>query len=170
MEPHMRQSLLGRQTHLPSACLSSVVTLLAFSPISDAANGFVDFQVITTPIARSQSPVAMYAAVNTNSELFALYKSQVLASTSSIAFDRFTLLIAGLGVRPNLGYSVVISSVRETGDTTNVQVLEITPGNCPTAEAISYPQTLALIPKTKKQVRFSVSKVTRDCNQQSEIH
>lgn len=135
----------------------------------------LDLQVISDVSFRAPPPV--YVAIHSKNEWTALLgtlKGDSLTQPSgtlpNIDFDRFTLLIASSGTRANLGYSLAFSSVRKFDGAIIVSVLDVSPGICPTAQAISYPQITALIPKTKDPVTFVVQNVVRDCTKPAQTY
>ena len=82
----------------------------------------------------------------------------------SIDFDRHTLIVAAAGKRPSGGFSVVIRSVAESESEVLVSVVEEQPGrNCVVTDSLTYPIALALIPRTKKRVRFESTHIEVPC-------
>ena len=104
----------------------------------------VDFHVISELGFRSSKPI--YVAINSQDEWVAFWNSQNTylsseAPTSKsvpvpvIDFAHFTLLVASAGTKPNSGYSLAFTSVREFNGMITVSVLDVGPGpGCPTAQ------------------------------------
>jgi hypothetical protein len=81
----------------------------------------------------------------------------------TIDFSRQTLLVAAIGERGS-NSSVSIESVVESTSNLLVTIRNTTPGsNCLLTLAVERPMSLAMIPKTSKQVDFKVKKETRNC-------
>lgn len=81
-----------------------------------------------------------------------------------IDFEAFRVVAGGIGVRTSGGHSVSISKVVETTDTVYIEVLVIKPGiNCLVTANITYPSAAILIRKSDKQISFSSTELTQDC-------
>lgn len=81
-----------------------------------------------------------------------------------IDFESFRVVAGGIGVRTSGGHSVSISKVVETTDTVYIEVLVIKPGiNCLVTANITYPSAAILIRKSDKQISFSSTELTQDC-------
>jgi len=86
----------------------------------------------------------------------------------SIDFTRKTLLVAALGTQPTGGYSVSINSVVEYRSQITVYVVALKPVNCGdqlngVTLLVTSPIALALIPKTSKPVKFSITEAQSAC-------
>ncbi len=133
----------------------------------------VDFHVISELSFRSSKP--LYVAINSQDEWVALWRSQNTYAYSEapqtqtgpvpmIDFEHVTLLLASSGTKPNSGYSLAFTSVREFNATITVSLLDIGPGpSCPTLQEITNPRIFALIPKSRKRVVFTVARASVDC-------
>jgi hypothetical protein len=76
-----------------------------------------------------------------------------------IDLDKYTLIMIFLGRKPNPGYSVKITDVREYQDKVVVQAVETEPQpDALYAQVIVYPYDSVLIPKTDKPIEFDVTK------------
>jgi len=164
-----------------AVAIRCVCTLLAtvavHSANAQAAEPRVQFQVLSRPEFRSSKPV--YMAINSQDEWVAFLKLHnedslgVLSPVQSVPmidFKKHTLLVATSGTKPNSGYSIAFTSVREFNGVT-VSVLDIEPGvNCPTAQELTNPRAWALIPKSRERVTFTVVRAIRDCKTREEIH
>ena len=82
-----------------------------------------------------------------------------------VDFAKTTILVAALGTRPSGGYSVIIQSAFDDGAVIHVYVLEVRPTgpDCMAVSAITHPVSLALIPRSDRQVRFEISTADLDC-------
>jgi hypothetical protein len=82
-----------------------------------------------------------------------------------IDFKRHTLIAAAMGEKPTSGYSVAIRSITEMPTQMLVSVIELQPGDSCMAVtlATTRPVALALIPRTKKPVRFDVVRTESIC-------
>jgi len=145
------------------------------SPGAIASEPPPEFHVIFNFGFRAPQPV--YATIHSQQEwtaLLATLKSDSLTHPSGslpdIDFDRFTLLIANSGTRGNSGYSLAFNSTRKVNGAIIVSVLDVSPGNCPTAQEITYPRIAALIPRTNDSVRFVVANVVRDCTKHEQVY
>ncbi|MEP6886533.1 MAG: protease complex subunit PrcB family protein [Gammaproteobacteria bacterium] len=79
-----------------------------------------------------------------------------------VDFDRFTLLLITDGPKPTPGYSTAISSIWE-GPKILVTVINVRPvfeNNCATAQVVTTPTVVALIPKANKPIEFDVIEAT----------
>jgi PrcB C-terminal len=82
---------------------------------------------------------------------------------SVIDFDRYSLVIIGIGART--GYQLAVSEIRETPDEVWVRYAVIRPGtNCAVAQVVGHPSLSILIPKTIKLVRFYETAAAMDCS------
>jgi hypothetical protein len=146
-----------------------------FSPLANADDAVV-FQIIHLRASAPNSPAGVAIRSRGEWESF-LKNSQVTLQSpetaSPIDFDQYTLLVASSGVKPNGGYSIVFTSIRETRradmPTLTVSLLDLGPGICPTTQELAHPIAFALIPKTDETIRFVISKADRDCNTASTI-
>jgi len=74
------------------------------------------------------------------------------------------MVVAALGIRPNSGYTVLIRDVYDGTSSIGVGVIELMPGpDCATAQELTYPMTIALIPRSTKPVLFNANKASVDC-------
>ena len=168
----MRDRLVYRIAVLLAAIHASAVAV--------AREPWIDFQVISDLDFRSSKPI--YTAIHSQDELIALRNSEDGHSLNDtltakpdpkalVDFQKYELLIASSGTKPNSGYSLAFTSVRDVGVEVLVSVLDIGPGvSCPTAQEISHPRIFALIPKSDKRVTFSVSRATVECNTREGFH
>jgi hypothetical protein len=165
----MRRFTRGRvliAAHL-AAWLVSTVAIASEPPL--------EFHVIFNVGFRAPQPV--YATIHSQNEWTALLstlKSDSLTHPSGslpdIDFDKFTLLIASSGTKGNSGYSLAFNAARKVNGAIIVSVLDVSPGNCPTAQEITYPRIAALIPRTNDPVSFVVANVVRDCTKHDQVY
>jgi hypothetical protein len=159
-------------------CVCTLLTTVAVqSANAQAAEPRVQFQVLSRPAFRSSKPV--YMAINSQDEWVAFLKvhnedslgvPSPVQSVPLIDFKKHTLLVATSGTKPNSGYSMTFTSVREFKGVI-VSVLDIEPGvNCPTAQELTNPRAWALIPKAGERVTFTVVRAIMDCKTREEIH
>jgi hypothetical protein len=81
-----------------------------------------------------------------------------------IDFNTHSLIVAALGRRSNGGYMAEIQSVGESAGRILVTVVEKEPGpHCLTTQAITYPVSIATIPKTEKKVHFNIVRKVESC-------
>lgn len=82
----------------------------------------------------------------------------------AVDFDRYAVIVAAMGTRPNGCCSVEITSVAETSKRVLVTVSEKTTGTgCMVTQAVTRPIALALIPKTTKHIEFEVITKVQQC-------
>jgi hypothetical protein len=80
-----------------------------------------------------------------------------------IDFGDYILLAHFMGQRPTSGYEVEFTEVLE-GDKISATVTEISPGsNCTLLQVITAPYLVIQIPKTDKEVQFTVQQESRSC-------
>jgi predicted small secreted protein len=76
-----------------------------------------------------------------------------------IDFNKYTLIMVFLGRKPNPGYSIKITDVREYRDKVVVKAVETEPQpDALYAQVIVYPYDAILVPKTDKPIEFEVTK------------
>jgi hypothetical protein len=82
-----------------------------------------------------------------------------------VDFTKTVVLVAALGTRPTGGYSVIIQSAFDDGAVIHVHVLEVRPTgpDCTAVTVITHPVSIALIPRSDRQVRFEISAADLDC-------
>jgi protease stability complex PrcB-like protein len=81
-----------------------------------------------------------------------------------IDFDKFTLLIASMGMKPTGGFGIEFASIRDDGTTLVASVLETVPGKyCGLTQTVTRPTAQVLIARTTKQVEFEVSTTIHEC-------
>lgn len=85
---------------------------------------------------------------------------------TDIDFNRYTLLIADVGMRGNVENILVFTQIFDARDVIVVNVMEVEAGNACISIATVNPdlRAYALIPKTDKPVRFNVSHAVEDCS------
>jgi hypothetical protein len=152
----------------------------AFLCSSLSAMTTVDYQVVDLRgVPRFRDPV--YLAIRTGDEWISFTKlrgedppqpptvpGQILTPipqppVSEIDFDRYSLLVIGIGGRT--GYSVSVQQVREMGNELWVQYVVLRPGNdCAVAQVYGHPYVTVLIPRTNKSVRFNEVAAAIDCS------
>jgi hypothetical protein len=139
----------------------------------------VDFQVVSLR-GVPQFRDSVYLAIRTRAEWLTFTKlhgeeppqaptvpGQVLTpipqpQVSEVDFDKYTLLIIGIGGRT--GYRVSIERIFETGGETLVLFDVLRPGrDCAVAQVYGHPYVTALIPQSSKPVRFKEVDVDMDC-------
>jgi hypothetical protein len=82
---------------------------------------------------------------------------------SEVDFDRFTLLVIGIGGRT--GWSLSVQEIFAMGDELWVQYAVLRPGkDCAVAQVYGHPYVTVLIPRTSKPVRFNETNAAIDCN------
>ncbi len=153
----------------------TLAMVLLTAAVAVAREPWMDFQVLSDLGFRSSSPV--YRAINSRDEWIALWKStdtgfgaSKIDSIPEVEFQKYTLLVASSGTKPNAGYSVSFAAVKDFNGGVMASVIEIVPGpNCPTAQEITHPFAFALIPKSSKHIAFVVSSATKDCSKLKEI-
>jgi PrcB C-terminal len=158
--------------------IAVVTSVLICSPLS--AMTTIDFQVVDLRgVPRFRDPV--YLAIRTRDEWISFTKlrgedppqpptvpGQILTPipqppVSEIDFDRYSLLVIGIGGRT--GYSVSVQQVREMGNELWVQYVVLRPGNdCAVAQVYVHPYVTVLIPQTNKPVRFNEVAAAIDCS------
>jgi hypothetical protein len=144
-----------------------------------AAMPTVDFQVVSLRgVPQFREPV--YLAIRTRAEWLTFTKmhgeeppqtptvpGQVLTPipqppVSEVDFDRYTLLVIGIGGRT--GYSVSIERIVEIGEEIQVRFDVLRPGrDCAVAQVYGHPYVTVLIPQTDKPVRFNEVAADIDC-------
>jgi hypothetical protein len=155
----------------------TLAMVLLTASVTVAREPLIDFQVLSDLGFRSSRP--LYRAINSREEWIALWKSEdtefgasqvKLDSIPEVEFQKYTLLVASSGTKPNSGYSVFFTAVKDFNGGVLASVIEIVPGpNCPTAQEITHPFAFALTPKPSKHIAFVVSSATKDCNKSKEI-
>jgi hypothetical protein len=153
-----------------------VVTLAtAIATVASAAD--IDFTVTRELGFRSFKPI--YVAIDSKMDWATFWKTRNTDSISDtpvanampvpeIDFQKSTLLVASVGSKPNLSYTVSIGSVFEEPDLVRVTVFDIGPDdNCPRLQAMSNPVTFALIAKTTKPIKFILRTAIADCGQKN---
>jgi len=121
------------------------------SPGAIASEPPPEFHVIFNFGFRAPQPV--YATIHSQQEwttLLATLKSDSLTHPS--------------------GSLPAFNSTRKVNGAIIVSVLDVSPGNCPTAQEITYPRIAALIPRTNDSVRFVVANVVRDCTKHEQVY
>lgn len=147
-----------------------------------AEDGFIAFQAYY-PLQRSmlnyQVPEAFSKAVTSSREWQALWREIASHSTvegeengrsrevPEIDFEKYTLLAVAGGARPSGGYSVAVQSVWESESHVDVVALELRPSarKCTVTAIVTYPVAFAMIPRTRKSVRFTVKHADLTCEQ-----
>lgn len=140
-----------------------------------ASNLSVAFEVLKINPRFSGTEAPMFTAVRSKDEWVALRSKLIsshhhdsvpldLPSASEIDFSRYTLVVAGLGMRPNAGYYVLVRDVYDGTSSIVIGIVELMPGpDCATAQELTFPMTMALIPRSTKPVDFFVNKASVDC-------
>lgn len=80
-----------------------------------------------------------------------------------IDFDKYMMLVATRGLITAGGHPITIEKITESDKAIQVQVLRETPGTCYVTEGYTHPTDAVLIPKTKKQIRWSYRDEIVDC-------
>ena len=89
-----------------------------------------------------------------------------VGTPSTIDFTKNTALLVCMGKRMTGGYSIEILSIIQKENKIHVAVDMISPGKyCITTQAITYPSETILIPKTDKEIIWTVTNTTKDCPQ-----
>jgi hypothetical protein len=160
--------------------LGTAVVTSAFLFSSLSAMTTIDFQVVDLRgVPQFREPV--YLAIRTRDEWISFTKlrgegppqsptvpGQNLTPipqppVSEIDFDRYSLLVIGIGGRT--GYSLSVQQVREMGNELWVQFAVLRPGNdCAVAQVYGHPYVVVLIPRTSKPVRFNEVAAAIDCS------
>jgi hypothetical protein len=89
-------------------------------------------------------------------------KPPVPASISEIDFDRYSVLVIGIGA--TTGWQLAVIDIRDFPTEVRVQYAVLRPGsNCAVAQVLGHPSISVLIPKTTKPVRFNEVAAVLDC-------
>jgi hypothetical protein len=81
---------------------------------------------------------------------------------SEIDFDRYSLLVIGIGAKT--GWQLAVVDIRDLPTEVQVQYAVLRPGsNCAVAQVLGHPSISVLIPKTTKPVRFNEVAAVLDC-------
>ena len=86
-------------------------------------------------------------------------------------FTKTMILVAALGTRPSGGYSVIIQSAFDDGAVIHVYVLEVRPTgpDCMAVSAVTHPVSIALIPRSDRQIRYHISAADLDCKAERSV-
>lgn len=134
---------------------------------------FFSHAVVNLPLeVKSEEP---WVKVITTVEDWNLFYSDLLWDGTSepaeiltaptIDFDSYQLLVGGLGLQMNGGFSVSIRKVIEFPDSLWIDVLIVRPGkDCIVTMALTYPTVAVLIKKTTKPIQFSFSDLIINCS------
>lgn len=164
-----------------SACLSVIaLILMSASPLVNAAEGWIPFEIyFPDPSPPCQLRTSAAKAITTLREWQAFwreaqsYQSEDLVESCKVRalprvdFGKYTLLVLALGQRPTGGYSAVFQYASENSSRIDVAALEVRPNgkDCTTTQAVTYPVTFALIPRTKKPVQIQVKYADLQCGE-----
>jgi hypothetical protein len=81
---------------------------------------------------------------------------------SEIDFDRYSLIVIGIGA--TTGWQLAVVDIRDLPTEVRVQYAVLRPGsNCAVAQVVGHPSISVLIPKTTKLVRFNEVAAVSDC-------
>ena len=133
----------------------ALVPFQTFYPLEHAT---LSYQVPTRfekAITDTQEWEALWREIQTHSTLQDEENTKA-KGPPRVDFRRQTLLVVATGNRPSGGFSVGFRSVREYESHIEVTAYELRPlGNeCVAIAVVTYPAAFALIPHTKKPVRF----------------
>lgn len=143
--------------------------------VARASNLSVAFEVLKINPRFSGTEVPLFTAVRSRDEWRSLRSKLIssrqrdlaphdLPSASEIDFSRYIMVVAALGTRPSNGYAVLVRDVYDGASSIVVGLTELIPGpGCATAQALTYPMTIALIPRSAKPVEFIGYKASMDC-------
>ncbi len=81
-----------------------------------------------------------------------------------VDFATEMVLFASQGTQRSGGFEIVIRRVTTPGGTLDVMVESITPGNCGTTLALTFPTHAVIVPRTDLQVRFLERTRHRQCD------
>jgi hypothetical protein len=82
----------------------------------------------------------------------------------AVDFSTSVLILAAMGPRSTMGYSVVIQEIRVAGGSLDVTVLERSPGaSCVTGQAVTSPVHVVEVPRRATTASFTVNTVTYAC-------
>jgi hypothetical protein len=82
----------------------------------------------------------------------------------AVDFDRETVVVAAMGMRPTGGYAIIIDGASLHADTVHVLVRSIAPGaDCMVTQVITHPADAARIPLAGLPVRFVERSETTPC-------
>jgi hypothetical protein len=82
----------------------------------------------------------------------------------AIDFSREMVVIVAMGLRPTLGYNIVVDRAHEVDDQLEIVVISTSPGhNCLLAQAVIYPIDIAVLPRTELSVVFKETDVVHEC-------
>jgi hypothetical protein len=154
------------------AAIASLVMIS--SSIASNESPRVDFQIIH--VTGRFAPTNPTFEVIRSPDRWAQFRKDAQIEGSDIDFKRFSLVIVATGQHGSSGFSVVISSVQETSNSTRepaapatiVAVLDVGPGSCPRLTEITRVEAIfALIPRSDQIVHFRIQKVGVDCTVKS---
>ncbi|QRN97151.1 protease complex subunit PrcB family protein [Archangium violaceum] len=80
-----------------------------------------------------------------------------------VDFSRFVVVAVWMGQQSNCGSEISITGARETGSQVEVDVRTTLSGNCPSADAISYPFCFVRVERVAKPYVFQEKTETRVC-------
>lgn len=82
-----------------------------------------------------------------------------------VDFDRYQIVIAGLGIRYNGSSNIFVSDVDATyGSTMKIRVIDLNPSDeCFVTTVINYPMLAIAVPVSEKPIRLSVKNATLNC-------
>ena len=150
----------------------AMATICVLTIKSVHALGFFDLKAMNLAsdpaFSCRDTPQTAYIAIRTWDEWVSYCRPQdpqLAAVQKTIDFNHYTLLVAHAGMRPNLGYRLMFVGVSEQVNDVYVSILEITPGDRPTLQAVMPNlSAYALIPKTAKPAHFETSEATYNCS------
>ena len=164
-----------------SVCVRVIaLILLSAPPLVNAAEGWIPFEIyFPDPSPPCQLRTSAAQAIATLREWQAFwreaqsYQSEDLVESCKVRalprvdFSKYTLLVLALGQRPTGGYSAVFQYAYENSSRIDVAALEVRPNGkeCTTTQAVTYPVTFALIPRTKKPVQIQVKYADLQCGE-----
>lgn len=152
-----------------------LLSLLAAAAVHAASLKWLDVALVpgwSGPGSQASGPTQeIFNSIHTQAEWAALW--QTLETTRigrqkappPVDLSKHTMIVAALGTRRTGGYSVLIQYVLDDGTAVHVSLLEVRPGpTCTVATTLTYPITLALIPRTDRPVKFEREFADLDCN------
>jgi hypothetical protein len=83
----------------------------------------------------------------------------------NVDFEKYTMIVAALGERRSGGYTVQVQNALDDGTAVRVSVLEVRPGrDCTVTLEVTYPISIALVPRTDRPIHFQVGAADFDCS------
>ena len=92
------------------------------------------------------------------------YNLDQMPVVPDVDFNKYTVILAAMGTKNNGGYTIGIDNITKSKSIVTVNLTETSPGkNCVLTDMVSSPYQVIKVKKIKKEIKFNISRNTKDC-------